>query len=133
MMRSALHSSTKCHFIDRSARHGLREDMSNARDPASLEVIRNALESVADSMAITLYRTARSAVVRLGWDFSTAVLGTDGDLVGQGMCHPVHLGGMMPALEGCLRRYRGNIGPGDVLILNDPYEGGQHLPDVYLF
>src|SRR6186997_2294633 len=45
--------------------------MSPERDPASLEIIRNALESVADSMAITLYRTARSAVVRLGWDFST--------------------------------------------------------------
>jgi N-methylhydantoinase B len=104
-----------------------------ARDPASLEIIRNALESVADGMAIALYRTARSAVVRLGWDFSTAVLAANGDLVGQGMCHPVHLGGMMPALAGCLRRYRNDIEPGDVLIINDPYEGAQHLPDVYLF
>lgn len=107
--------------------------MSYERDPASLEIIRNALESVADSMAITLYRTARSAVVRLGWDFSTAILSANGDLVGQGMCHPVHLGGMMPALEGCLRRYRDDISPGDILIINDPYEGAQHLPDIYLF
>lgn len=107
--------------------------MKHERDPASLEIIRNALESVADSMAITLYRTARSAVVRLGWDFSTAILNANGDLVGQGMCHPVHLGGMMPALEGCLRRYSNNINPGDILIINDPYEGAQHLPDIYLF
>lgn len=107
--------------------------MSHERDPAGLEIIRNALESVADSMAITLYRTARSAVVRLGWDFSTAILSANGDLVGQGMCHPVHLGGMMPALEGCLRRYRQNLSPGDILINNDPYEGAQHLPDIYLF
>jgi N-methylhydantoinase B len=107
--------------------------MSAQHDPAGLEIIRNALESVADSMAITLYRTARSAVVRLGWDFSTAVLTAKGDLVGQGMCHPVHLGGMMPALAGCLRRYGNDIHPRDVFITNDPYEGAQHLPDIYLF
>jgi N-methylhydantoinase B len=107
--------------------------MEGTHGPASLEVIRNALESVADSMAITLYRTARSAVVRLGWDFSTAVLAANGDLVGQGMCHPVHLGGMAPALAGCLRRYGNDISPRDVLIINDPYEGAQHLPDIYLF
>jgi N-methylhydantoinase B len=107
--------------------------MDHDHDPASLEVIRNALESVADSMAITLYRTARSAVVRLGWDFSTAVLAADGDLVGQGMCHPVHLGGMMPALQGCLRHHAGQLHDGDILIVNDPYEGAQHLPDIYLF
>src|SRR5262245_54909733 len=103
------------------------------RDPAHLEIIRNALESVADGMAITLYRTARSAVVRLGWDFSPAILDSGGDLIGQGMCHPVHLGGMMPALEGCLKRYRNELNPGDILISNDPYEGAQHLPDVYVF
>jgi N-methylhydantoinase B len=107
--------------------------MVDRQDPASLEIIRNALESVADSMAIALYRTARSAVVRLGWDFSTAVLSAKGDLVGQGMCHPVHLGGMMPALAGCLQRYQNALHPGDVLIINDPYEGAQHLPDIYLF
>jgi N-methylhydantoinase B len=107
--------------------------MSRANDPTSLELIRNALESIADAMAITLYRTSRSAVVRLGWDFSTAVLTVRGDLVGQGMCHPIHLGGMMPALHGCLARYRDDVQPGDILITNDPYEGAQHLPDVYLF
>jgi N-methylhydantoinase B len=103
------------------------------RDPANLEIIRNALESIADSMAIALYRTARSAVVRLGWDFSTAILAANGDLVGQGMCHPVHLGGMMPALAGCLHHYGNDIDPGDILIINDPYHGAQHLPDIYLF
>ena len=104
-----------------------------AGDPTNLEVMRNALESIADSMAITLYRTSRSAVVRLGWDFSTSVLTPEGDLVGQGMCHPIHLGGMMPALKGCLARYGNRVEPGDILINNDPYEGAQHLPDIYLF
>jgi len=102
-------------------------------DLTDLELARNALEGIADAMAITLYRTARSAVVRLGWDFSTAVLTETGELVGQGMCHPIHLGGMMPALAGCLVRYGRDMHPGDVLITNDPYEGAQHLPDVYLF
>ena len=107
--------------------------MSREFDPTRLEVIRNALEGVADTMAISLYQTARSAVVRLGWDFSTAVLTADGELVGQGMCHPIHLGGMAPALAGCLSYFGRDIGRGDLLITNDPYEGAQHLPDVYLF
>jgi N-methylhydantoinase B len=104
-----------------------------APDPTSLEIARKALEGISDTMAIALYRTARSAVARLGWDFSTAVLTETGDLVGQGMCHPIHLGGMMPALQGCLRHYSGRLAPGDILINNDPYEGAQHLPDIYLF
>ena len=107
--------------------------MTSSVDPTQLEVIRNALESIADEMAITLYRTSRSAGVRLGWDFSTAVLTPDGDLVGQGMCHPIHLGGMMPALKGCIAYFGDRIQPDDVLITNDPYEGAQHLPDIYLF
>ena len=102
-------------------------------DPTRLEVIRNALEGIADTMAISLHQTARSAVVRLGWDFSTAVLTVEGELVGQGTCHPIHLGGMAPALAGCLSWFEDDIGPGDLLITNDPYEGAQHLPDIYLF
>jgi N-methylhydantoinase B len=107
--------------------------MNETPDPTSLEVSRNALEGIADTMAITLYRTARSAVVRLGWDFSTAVMAPNGDTIGQGMCHPIHLGGMMPALAGCLKHYGNSLEPEDILISNDPYEGAQHLPDTYLF
>ena len=107
--------------------------MRNNYPAVELEVIRNALEGVADSMAITLYQTARSSGVRLGWDFSTAVLSPRGELIGQGLCHPIHLGGMMPALAGCLRHFPEGCDPGDVLITNDPYEGAQHLPDIYLF
>ncbi len=107
--------------------------MVPSHDPTSLEIIRNALESIADTMAITLHRTSRSAVARLGWDFSTAVLTPAGDLVGQGMCHPIHLGGMMPALAGCLGEFAGDVHPGDILTCNDPYDGAQHLPDIYLF
>ena len=102
-------------------------------DPIRLEVLRNSLESIGDGMALTVVRTSRSAVVRSALDFSTGVLNSNGELVGQGMCVPIHLGGMTPALDACLRYYQGRIEPGDVLISNDPYEGASHLPDIFLF
>jgi len=107
--------------------------VTTAADPIRLEVLRNALEGIADGMALTVVRTSRSTIVRASLDFSTAVLNAEGELVGQGMCVPMHLGGMMPALEACLRQYRGRVEPGDILITNDPYEGGSHLPDIFLF
>lgn len=100
---------------------------------AGLEVIRNALDSVTDVMSVTLVNTARSPIVRQGWDFSTAILTPEGELVGQGLSQPLHLAGMIPALQACLDYYGDNVHPGDVLINNDPYEGGSHLPDIYLF
>ncbi len=107
--------------------------MTTVTDPVQLEVIKNALESIADGMALTVVRTSRSSVVRTSLDFSTGVLDTNGELVGQSMCSPTHLGGMMPALKACLKQYDGRVYPGDILVTNDPYEGGSHLPDIFLF
>ena len=107
--------------------------MAVVADPIRLEVVRNALESIADGMALTVVRTSRSSVVRTSLDFSTGVLDVKGELVGQSMCSPTHLGGMMPALKACIDRYEGRIYPGDILISNDPYEGASHLPDIFLF
>ena len=95
-----------------------------------LAVIRNALDSVTDIMSVTLVNTARSASTRLGWDFSSAILSADGELIGQGLSQPLHLAGMVPAIQGCLDRYKGRIYPGDIIANNDPYEGGSHLPDI---
>ena len=100
---------------------------------SDLDIIRNGLDSVTDIMSLTLVRTARSTIVRQGWDFSTAILSSDGELVGQGVSQPLHLAGMMPALEACTQRYKNDIYPGDILANNDPYEGGSHLPDIFLF
>ena len=102
-------------------------------DPTRLEVVKNSLEGIAEGMALTLVRTSRSSVVRQSLDFSTGVLSSKGELTGQGMCVPVHLGGMMPALNACLARYPDKVYPGDILATNDPYEGGSHLPDIFLF
>lgn len=107
--------------------------MDNISSSVVLEVLKNALEGIADGMAITVVRTSRSSVVRNGLDFSTALLNADGKLIGQGMCQPIHLGGMEPALRSILDKYQGNISPGDILINNDPYEGGSHLPDIFQY
>ncbi len=103
------------------------------KDLIELDVVYNALAGISDAMAVTLVRTSRSSIVRLAWDFSTGLLSPRGELVGQGLCQPIHMGGMPPALHACLRRYEGQIRPGDILINNDPYEGGSHLPDVFMF
>ena len=107
--------------------------MAVVSDPIQLEVLKNALEGLADGMALTLIRTSRSSVVRSSLDFSTGILSPSAELIGQGMCQPLHLGGMSSALRSCLERYEGRIEPGDVLINNDPYEGASHLPDIFLF
>ena len=107
--------------------------MLKVTDPIKMEIIKNNLESIADGMALTVVRTSRSSVVRTSLDFSTGVLNCDGELVGQGACTPIHLGGMMPALKACLERYEGRIYPEDILASNDPYEGASHLPDIFLF
>ena len=107
--------------------------MTAAADPTLLEVVYNALSGISDAMAVMLVRTSRSSIVRLGYDFSTGLLSPRGELVGQGLCQPIHMGGMPPALTACLARYEGRIRPGDIFINNDPYEGGSHLPDVFMF
>ena len=100
---------------------------------AQIEVLKNSLESIADGMALTVVRTSRSHNVRASMDFSTGILTGNGELVAQGQCIPVHLGGMPVALEACVTRYADTMQPGDVFITNDPYEGGSHLPDIFLF
>ena len=107
--------------------------MVKSSDPIKLEILKNALESIGDGMALTVVRTSRSTVVKTGMDFSTGVLSSSGELIGQGFCLPIHLGGMMPALKACRDYYENSINPGDIFMLNDPYEGGSHLPDIFLF
>ena len=102
-------------------------------DPIYIEILKNRLEGISDGMALTVMKSSRSSIVRSALDFSTGILNQDGELIGQGLCLPIHLGGMMPALKSCLKRYAGRIQPGDVFITNDPYEGGSHLPDIFLF
>ncbi len=108
--------------------------MTNVKtDPITREIVNNALLSIADTMAMTVVRTARSAVVKDGMDFSTALFTAEGQQVAQGLTLPAHLGSMVPVLDGIKRRFGTDIHPEDVFACNDPYEGGSHLPDIFIF
>jgi N-methylhydantoinase B len=102
-------------------------------DPITLGLIRNYLSSVADEMANTVIRTAYSTIVRDCMDFSTALCDADGQMVAQGVTIPFQLGSIPFALGSTIRKYRGNIHPGDIFIMNDPFDGGIHIPDIFLF
>ena len=98
-----------------------------------LELLKNAAESVADQMALTIVRTARSSVAKASMDFSTSLVNVKGDVVAQGLCQPRHMCAIPSAAGAVIERYKGQYQEGDIYILNDPYEGGTHLPDIYLF
>ena len=102
-------------------------------DPITREIVRNYLSSAADTMAVTVVRTARSAVVKDGMDFSTGIFNAEGQQVAQGLTLPFHMGAMQPALDAIRDYYGDDVKPGDIFANNDPYEGGSHLPDIFLF
>ncbi|MDE2765513.1 MAG: hydantoinase B/oxoprolinase family protein [Chloroflexota bacterium] len=98
--------------------------------PVSLELWRNLLGSVADEMGVTLGRTAYSANMKERRDYSCAVFDAAGVMVAQAAHIPVHLGAMTASVRAALDHL--GLSEGDVAILNDPYLGGTHLPDVSL-
>ena len=101
-------------------------------DPITMEVINNALVAVADEMAFTVARTARSFVLKEALDYSTALFDAKGELVAQGTCLPLHLGTMPVAVESMQREFGNDVHPGDIFATNDPYDGSSHLPDIVL-
>jgi N-methylhydantoinase B len=107
--------------------------MNDRIDPITLEVIQNALSSIADELALVIMRAAYSNIVRDSMDYSTAVCDRDGRTIAQGLTTPVHLGSFPDAMRNLTQTYAGNIHPGDVFVFNDPYgSGGMHLPDFYI-
>ena len=99
-------------------------------DPITLEIYRALYTSVAEEMGIALRRTAFSPNIKERRDYSCAVFDSAGRVIAQGDHMPVHLGSMPMAVAAALRAVE--IRPGDVVILNDPFAGGTHLPDVTL-
>ncbi|QTL02675.1 hydantoinase B/oxoprolinase family protein [Aquabacter sp. L1I39] len=104
-------------------------------DPVRLEVIRNALVASAEEMSLTIWRTSRSTVVREILDFSTAVFDAQGGNIAQSARIPVHLNSMSDCLKRILEAHipLEDWAEGDVIVTNDPYSGGQHLPDIQTF
>lgn len=107
--------------------------MTEIQDPIAFELFKNALFAIADEMALTITRTTYSGVLKDNMDFSTAFADTDGKLVAQGLTLPGHLGSIPTALAATLHAHGDTMAPGDIFIMNDPFEGGMHLPDIFVF
>src|SRR5499425_607464 len=105
---------------------------SRLSDPIGFELFKNTLLSIADEMALTILRTAYSGVLKDNMDYSTAFCDAQGRTVAQGMTLPGHLSSFPDALAATIRHYGDRMRPGDVYALNDPFEGGMHLPDVFI-
>ena len=99
-------------------------------DPVMLEIFNNLFMSIAEQMGHTLQNTAISVNIKERLDFSCAIFDTGGNLVANAPHMPVHLGSMGESVRAVLRNNEGTIAPGDAYVLNNPYNGGTHLPDV---
>ncbi len=99
-------------------------------DPVMLEVFNNLFMSIAEQMGLRLQQTAYSVNIKERLDFSCALFDAEGNLIANAPHMPVHLGSMGESIKTVVRKNAGRIRPGDVYVLNDPYNGGTHLPDV---
>jgi N-methylhydantoinase B len=102
-------------------------------DPITFAVIKSGLDSIADDMAYTVVRIARSEIVKDVMDFSAAICAGDGQMVAQAKTIAQHLGAIPEAMEAVLTKFGEDLHDGDVVIMNDPYHGGMHLPDIFMF
>lgn len=100
-------------------------------DPVRLEVFKHLLVAVAEEMGAVLRKASYSPNIKERRDFSCALFDTEGKMVAQAAHIPVHLGSMPLSVAAAIKRF-GNLKPGDMVILNDPYLGGTHLPDITL-
>jgi len=99
-------------------------------DPVLLEVFNNLFMNIAEQMGLQLQNTAYSVNIKERLDFSCALFDAQGNLIANAPHMPVHLGSMGESIKTVIRENTGRMSPGDVYVLNDPYHGGTHLPDV---
>ena len=101
-----------------------------AADAITKEIIRNALSTAALEMTVSMERTSRSPIVNESRDFSTAILDGQSRAIAQGLGSPVLMAAIKHSVKAILDEFPGDVGPGDVLINNDPFSGGSHLGDT---
>ena len=99
-------------------------------DPVMLEIFNNLFMSIAEQMGSTLEKTSHSVNIKERLDFSCAVFDRAGQLIANAPHMPVHLGSMGESVQTIIRQRAGKMAPGDVFVLNAPYNGGTHIPDV---
>jgi N-methylhydantoinase B len=102
-------------------------------DPITFAVVKNALDTIVDDMAFAVMRTARSPIIRDVLDYSVTMCDAKGRILAQAKTVALHLGAVPDAVDVIIDKYAATVEPGDVIILNDPYEGGMHLPDIFMF
>jgi N-methylhydantoinase B len=107
--------------------------MTTPIDPISLEVLRNKLDSIADEMELTLLKSSHSAIVKEALDASAALFDPTGQQIAQAAAAPIHLGMIIPAVRKFVELFPpSTMREGDVYVLNDPFQGGTHLPDLVM-
>ncbi len=119
------------HLVLRRVRpRAVRYAAGTKADPVMLEVFNNLFMSIAEQMGVRLAQTAYSVNIKERLDFSCALFDSGGQLIANAPHMPVHLGSMGESIKTVIAKNAGKMRPGDVYVLNDPYNGGTHLPDV---
>jgi 5-oxoprolinase (ATP-hydrolysing) len=116
--------------LTRAAPRPRRTAIGTRADPVMLEIFNNLYMAIAEQMGVTLANTAYSVNIKERLDFSCALFDAQGNLIANAPHMPVHLGSMGESVKAIIRDNAGRMRPGDVFMLNDPYHGGTHLPDV---
>src|SRR5215510_2822616 len=105
--------------------------MTDTVDPVTLEVLRNRFDAIAAEIQFTLLRVAYSVILKEGEDCSAAIFNARGEIIAQSTALPQHMGAFIPALARIVREYPVHtMRVGDVYTMNDPHDGGTHLPDL---
>jgi 5-oxoprolinase (ATP-hydrolysing) len=117
-------------LLERAVAREPRVAVGTSADPVMLEIFNNLFMSVAEQMGLRLQNTAYSVNIKERLDFSCALFDAAGNLIANAPHMPVHLGSMGESVRTVIRENRGRIRPGDAYMLNAPYNGGTHLPDV---
>jgi 5-oxoprolinase (ATP-hydrolysing) len=99
-------------------------------DPVMLEIFNNLFMSIAEQMGLVLQKTSTSVNIKERLDFSCALFDREGELIANAPHVPVHLGAMSESVKAVIRKHRATMAAGDVFVLNAPYDGGSHIPDV---
>jgi len=117
-------------LLERTVKLKRQSAVGTRADPIMLEVFNNLFMSIAEQMGVSLQNTAYSVNIKERLDFSCAIFAADATLVANAPHMPVHLGSMDRAVETIIRENKGKIRPGDVYLINAPYNGGTHIPDL---
>jgi len=114
----------------RTEKRAIKYAVGTTVDPVLLEVFNNLFMNIAEQMGLQLQNTAYSVNIKERLDFSCALFDAEGNLIANAPHMPVHLGSMGESIKTVVRENTATMQPGDVYVLNDPYHGGTHLPDI---